>query len=406
MSGISGKKTIAVMFGGMSAEHDVSILTGLQIIDSFDTTKYDVFPLYIAQDGSWYTGKALLNRKNYPLDDKTIKSLDKVQLRLGKGFEHQKTNRFAFVSTKHSLFSCPKIYEFDAVMPSFHGTLGEDGTMQGLLEVAGIPYAGFRVLGASVYMDKSFSKKIFKQLKLPCLEEVIIKRPDNKGFIDFKPLLKGYDLKYPLCCKPCNLGSSIGVSKANNEEELIAGLANVFKLDNAAVVEPFVANLVEYNVSVTSVFGETKTSAIERPVKKQDLLDFKDKYLSSTEIANKLDIPSQGMAGAIRDINPSELSKAEETLIRDCAIKAFEAVGGKGVIRVDFLCDNETREIYINEVNSFPGSLSCYLWESASPKVLFSDLLDKMMIEAFVIAGEQTRVVDPSLANSSVFKKK
>ncbi|MGD9639456.1 MAG: hypothetical protein AB7U85_10470 [Alphaproteobacteria bacterium] len=400
------KKTIAVMFGGMSAEHDVSILTGLQIIDSFDSTKYDVFPLYIAQDGNWFTGKALLNRKNYPLDNSTIALLDKVQLRLGNGFENKKTSRFSFVSTKNPLFGCPKIYEFDAVMPAFHGTLGEDGSIQGMFELAGIPYAGFRVLGAAVYMDKAFSKKVFSEQGLPYLKTIIVNRPKNEGFIDFKALLKNYDIKYPVCCKPCNLGSSVGVSKASNEEELIAGLAAVFKLDNTALVEPFVTNLVEYNVSVTSVFGETTTSAIEKPMKKEAFLDFKDKYLSSTEIASKLDIPSEGMAGAIRDLNPQELSKDEEKLIRDCAVKAFDAVGGKGVVRVDFLCDGDTREIYINEVNTFPGSLSCYLWEAASPKVIFSDILDKMMIEAFALSKEQTKIVDPSLANSSVFKKK
>lgn len=394
------------MFGGMSAEHDVSILTGLQIVDAFDSTKYDLLPVYLAQDGIWYVGSELLNRKNYPLNEQTIAKLDTVQLRLGKGFEHQKTSRFSLVSTQKSWLRQPDIYEFDAIMPSFHGTLGEDGTMQGLFEVAGMPYAGFRVLGAAAYMNKAFSKKIFQQLNLPCLEAIIINRPIQNDFIDFKALIKNYEFKYPLCCKPCNLGSSIGVSQAKNEEELIAGLAKIFKLDHSAVIEPFVPNLVEYNVSVTSVFGQTRTSAIERPVKKQDLLDFKDKYLSSSEIASKLDIPMHGMAGAIRDLNPSELSSKEEALIRDCAVKVFEAVEGKGVIRVDFLCNSQTREIWINEVNTFPGSLSCYLWEAAEPKVLFSDLLDKMMDEAFAIADRQQRVVDPNLANASVFKKK
>ncbi len=401
---MNSKKTVAVMFGGQSAEHDVSVLTGIQICEAIDRTKYDVLPVYLEQTGCWYAGDALLNRRNYPLMDQTKKQLNRIQLNIGQEAEKTDTGRSAFsvIGEKGLLGRKTKTLEFDIAIPSVHGTQGEDGALQGLYEMAGIPYIGCRVLGAACFMDKWFSKAIFKSLEIPVLEADLIERPDAEDFYNVKDLIKGRN-SYPVIAKPRNLGSSVGVTRADTAEELAGALATIFKLDSGAVIEPFVPNLVEYNVAVSSAFGKTRVSAIERPYHEKELLAFKDKYLAGGDMDTKLSTPTEGMASATREINPKNLKPAQKKLIEQCAIKAFDAVDGRGTARIDFLCNGKTGEIWLNEVNTFPGSLSYFLWEAASPKVSFTDLMTAFIEEGFEIHANQNRVVDPRAANANIF---
>lgn len=399
---------VAVVFGGPSAEHDVSVLTGLQILDAIDSSRYDTLPVYVTLEGHWYVGDALRNRKNYIPGDAVRRTLDRVFLPVGGTPEEAADGRWRLVSTapRSLLGRKTRSYPFDLVLPAFHGTFGEDGSFQGLLNAVGVPYAGCDVLPAALAMNKAVAKAVINSVGVPVVPAVAVPRPAGSGFASLGDLAARVDIPFPVCVKPCNLGSSIGVSRASDRAELEAALSTVFKLDTAALVESFVRNLVEYNVSVTRAFGETRVSAIERPIRKEKLLDFRDKYLSGGDADSKIAIPfSEGMASATRVINPPELTPDQQERIRGWAARAFEALDARGAARIDFLCDSETGEIWLNEVNTMPGSLGYYLWENADPPVSFTALLNALVEEAVETARRRARVVDPVQANASVFKR-
>jgi D-alanine-D-alanine ligase len=401
------KKTVAVLFGGMSLEHDVSILTGLQIINSIDSSKYNVFPVYIDKEGIMWYGKELLDRKNYHFSQQTKDKLKQLTLNVGTNFSY----RPYFIKKNDILPGGKKIF-FDIAFLAFHGEVGENGYMQSLFEVARIPYVGPRAFDASIFMNKAISKAIFRDAGIKVLDDVVIKKPEIKGAIDVKKLLKDVKIKFPACVKPCNLGSSVGVSKAKNNTELQKAILEIFKIDNEVIIEPFVENLIEYNVAITRALeNEIKLSVIELPFKKDALLSFKDKYLSSggskgTKLDNKLSgPPSAGMASLTREINP-KLTAKQKKFIEENAIKAFESVNGTGAPRIDFLCNKKTGQIWFNEVNPIPGSLAFYLWEPRKPKVGFTQLLTGLIQEGFKEHGKS--IVDKNLKtfNASIFPQK
>jgi D-alanine-D-alanine ligase len=379
------KKTIAVFFGGQSLEHDVSILTGLQVINALDSRKYDILPVYIDRDGTWYHGKELTERKNYNLSKGMKRRMKRVILPSGTKF-----NDRPFLKTIPNLFfvKSERIY-FDVALPAFHGTKGEDGCIQGLFEFSGIPYCGPRVLSSPVLRNKSFAKEIFKSIGIPVLSGITIRRPDIGEVVDIKKLLKDTKIKFPVCVKPCNLGSSVGVSKAKDNKELYTALLDVFRIDNQALIEPFVENLVEYNIAVTKALdGKVRTSVIERPITQGEMLDFKNKYLGDGAKkggAKKMaGTTSEGMASTVREINPKSLDKEQKKLITESAKKVFESVHICGTPRIDFYCNGKTGKIWMNEINTIPGSFAYYLWEASNPKVSFTELLDGLIEEACV----------------------
>jgi D-alanine-D-alanine ligase len=399
---------VAVVFGGPSTEHDVSVLTGLQILDAIDSSRYDTLPVYVTLEGHWYVGDALRNRKNYIPDEAVRRTLDRVFLPIGGTPEEAADGRWRLVSSapRSLLGRKSRTYPFDLVVPAFHGTFGEDGSFQGLLNAAGVPYVGCDVLPAALAMNKAVAKAVIRSVGVPVVPAVAVPRPAGSGFASLAELAARVDIPFPVCVKPCNLGSSVGVSQAGDRTELEAALSTVFKFDTAALVETFVRNLVEYNVSVTRAFGETRVSAIERPIRKEKLLDFRDKYLSGGDADSKIAIPfSEGMASATRVINPPELTPDQQERIRNWAMRAFEALDARGTARIDFLSDAETGEIWLNEVNTLPGSFGYYLWENADPPVSFTALLNALMDEAVETARQRSRVVDPVQANASVFKR-
>ena len=371
---------VAVFLGGRSPEHDVSVITGLQALKAIDQQRFAAFPVYVSPRGEWLVGEALAERGSYLPDERLRAELTEVTLSLGE------PGRGLLLPKRGGLFGRRSPIEFDVALLAFHGLGGEDGQFQGLFEAANIAYTGMRTLASSVLMDKAATKRMLAGAAIPLLPDAVIDRPEAglPATATLEPRLA--TIGFPCCVKPAHLGSSIGVGKAENVEEVRALLAAIFRLDTQAVIEPFVPNLVEYNVSVAR-FGETpRCSAIEQPKRVEALLDFRQKYLSGGDGANKaggknLGRPSEGMLSLTRDINPV-LPGQQAPDIRRWAIAAFEAVGGTGAPRIDFLCNGATGDIWLNEINPCPGSFGFFLWEAAEEPVGFTALLSHLIDEA------------------------
>ena len=391
------KKSVAVFFGGRSPEHDVSVVTGLQILSAIDSESYNAFPVYITTEGEWLVGDVLRERSAYMLSAESRKQVSAVTLDLKPG------SRARLVPLKSGLFGGGKAIEFDVAIPSFHGLYGEDGNIQGLFELAGVPYAGTRTMASSVLMDKGATKKVLQGAGIPVLPYAMIYRPDE-GYMIAEDVLKEMmgDVDFPCIVKPNHLGSSIGVAKVENIEELRAALPGVFEFDDAAIIEPFVENLVEYNVAVSKAFGEIRLSAIERPKATDELLDFKQKYLSGgdnktgdkTGGTKTVGAISEGMLSLTRELNP-ELDAKSVQNIKDWAVAMFKAVEGTGAPRIDFIGNEKTGELWLNEVNPWPGSIGYFLWEAAEDPILFTDLLSGLIEEAVKEGRKRNLPKDP-----------
>ena len=394
------KKIIAVLFGGPAVEHDISILTGLQIIEAMDITKYQPLPIYVDQQGAWWHGKELLDRKNYHFSAKTRNKLAQLELPIGQPFNGQP---FFKIKTTTMFAKTKKLY-FDLAFLAFHGEVGEDGPIQGLFEVANIPYTGARLLAAAIFMNKAVTKKLLQSVDIPVLHDVVINKPFSDAGIDVEKITANLPLSFPLCAKPCNLGSSIGVYKVTNKAELNAAVLAIFKIDKQVLLEPFVENLVEYNISVCKAFAETITvSAIERPIKDGQFLSFKDKYLAQGGIESKLAMPTEGMASATRELNPVNITAKQKDVMISSAEKAFALVAGCGAPRIDFLCNSATGEIWLNEINLLPGSLGYYLWEARTPKIHFTLLIDALINEGFLEHQKSYKSFNLQDLQSSIF---
>lgn len=342
------KIKIGVIFGGMSTEHDVSIVSGTSVAKRFDINKYDVFPIYIDKKGKWF--KCTNISRNYKVGDKidNIKEIDNV---------------------------INYLKQFDVLFPVLHGLYGEDGTIQGLFELLKIPYVGCKVLGSSIAMDKVYAKLIFDKANIKQASyEYIRKYNDEYIYIDKQFNENRYNLKevckiisknltYPMFVKPSNSGSSVGINKANNIEELEEYIEYASKYDKKILIEE---NLIGKEIEC-SVLGneDVKASCIGEIAPVENFYTFDAKYKNSE---SKLTIPA--------NIN-RELSNK----VRDIAIKAFKAIDGKGFARVDFFVNEETEEIYINEINTLPGftEISMYpkLWEQSGME--YSRILDELV---------------------------
>ena len=377
------KKKVFVFFGGKSFEHDVSILTGIDVCMSMDSTKYDVYPVYIDINNKWWFGEELLDKGNYPLNDYVKQDLTRVQFVI-------KDNKGFLESEKANIFGMRKRFDFDIAFLAFHGDYGETGFFQGLCETANVPYTGCDAKASAVFMDKSLTKRIAKSLGIPVLKEQVIKKPAGNDFFDIEDLASQIKLPLPLIVKPNSLGSSVGVKKANNNDELYAAILSIFALGDDVLLEPFVENLEEYNISVSRAFGETKTSVIERPKKKNDeLLSFNEKYRAGgskgkmgSKFGGAKTAGASAMLSMTRDFNPKELTENDIKNIQNWAKALFDEVGGNGDPRIDFLCNSKTRELFLCEVNPLPGSFAYYLWEASDPAVSYTELLTALLDEA------------------------
>jgi D-alanine-D-alanine ligase len=400
------KTRVAVFFGGRSPEHDISVITGLQALEALDGDRFDSFPVYVAPDGKWFLGDALRSRSSYIPRENTLKTLDGVTLDLWPTVE----GRGRLLPVKPGgLFSKPKVIEFDVALLAFHGLFGEDGRIQSLFELANVPYTGMRTLASSVCMDKAATKRILAGTGIALLPSAVLARPAT-GLLPSSSDVQAQmrDLSFPVIVKPLHLGSSIGVARASTMEEARGALSVIFRLDTHAIVEPFVENLVEYNVAVRNGKSGIVTSAVERPKSDRELLDFKAKYLAggtgSKSGSKQPGAISQGMLSLTRELNPA-LAPDLEGKIRNWAGLCFEAVYGTGAPRIDFLCNGKTGEVWLNEVNPCPGSFGYFLWEAASQPVLFSELLSTLVDEAFAAHRLIQLPPDPTQPDSRLFPR-
>ena len=355
------KIRVGVIFGGETVEHEVSIISAVQAMNSMNTEKYDIIPIYIAKDRTWYTGGMLTDIEVYK-DFEDLKRYAK-QVCLCK-----RNGRFYLVNTK-GMFR-KDVAELDIAFPIVHGNNAEDGTLQGLLDSIGIPYVGSRVLGSALGQDKVVMKQVFEALNLPCVKYTWFF--DNK-FVDNADKIKK-DIKklgYPVIVKPATLGSSVGITYVKKEEDIDDAINEAINYDNKVVVEKAVENLVEVNCSVLGNYEHQEVSEIEEVMSAEEFLTYRDKYLGNVKGGK-----SKGMASTNRVI-PARISKELYSEVQELSKQTFRALNLSGVCRIDFLINKKTNELYINEPNTIPGSLAFYLWEPVGKK--YSELLDEMI---------------------------
>lgn len=359
------KIKVGVFFGGKSVEHEVSIITAIQAIENMDKDKYDIVPIYITKDNKMYCGDLIGNISNYKDIDNLLKN--SIQIILA-----QKDNKVVLLRCDKKIYQ-NDVYDYiDIAFPIVHGTNVEDGTLQGFLKMFNLPYVGCDVISSSVGMDKYVCKCVLKDNDIPILECKCISAKDYNE--DSDNTIKEIETKfsYPVIVKPINLGSSVGIKIAKNQEELKDAIENAFAYSRKVLVERAIKNLKEINCSVVGDYEFAKASECEEPVKTDEILSYKDKYISGGK-----------KTGAMKSMNasvlrlPANIDKNVKERIQELALKTFDVLGCSGVIRIDFMIDNDTNEIFVNEVNTIPGSLSFHLWKATD--LNYTKLLDELI---------------------------
>ena len=358
------KTTIAVFFGGRSVEHEISVISALQAINAFDSEKYDIVPVYITKQGRWYTGAPLLEIKNYRDMDALVKQCDEVFMRPEYGDYNLYKAETGIFSRRN-----PVAATLHAAIPVLHGTNGEDGIFEGLLETIGIPYAGCNTLSSANGMDKITMKMILREEGIPVVDYVWF--TDKQWGRDRDALIARVEEKlgYPVIVKPANLGSSVGIGKAADRASLIKAVDNASRFSQRIIVEHMIGKLKEINCSVLGDADDHQASVLEEPIKSGDFLSYEDKYMGGTKT-------TQGMQASEKRI-PAELSAEMTDEIQHLAKETFRVLSCHGVSRVDVMVDDETGKVYVNEINTIPGSLSFYLWEASG--ISFTQLMDRLV---------------------------
>ena len=358
------KIRVGVFFGGKSVEHEVSVITGLQAYNHIDRNKYEPIPIYITKDGQFYVGEKIGDIKAYKNIPALLKESVKVIPVNDGGFK--------FIRYPMKKFGENVMAQIDVALPAVHGTNVEDGAFQGYLQSLGVPYASCDVLSSAVGMDKYVMKTVFKDNDIPVLPCVVTNVKEYTKSPDEVVEKIEEKTKYPVIIKPVNLGSSVGIRKAKNREELVDALEYGFTFAIKVLVENAVVKLKEINCSVLGDYENAEASECEEPIANDEILSYQDKYVGGGK--------SSGMASLKRKI-PADISPEMREEVRTLAVKAFKCLGCSGVARIDFMLDMEENKIYLNEINTIPGSLSFYLWEPLGVK--YSELLDKMISLAF-----------------------
>lgn len=362
------KIRVGVIFGGETVEHEVSIISAIQAINKLDLEKYEVVPIYITKDREWYTGDMLKDIEVYQDLNLIKRYADNVVLYCHKG-------RF-ILQKKNGLFK-RTVKEIDIAFPIVHGTNVEDGVLQGYLQSVGIPLVGPNVYGAAVGQDKVYMKAIWKDANLPMTDYVWFYDVEYKQ--NSEDVIKKVEkLKYPVIVKPATTGSSVGIAVCENREKLVEAIDDAMQYDNKIIVEEVVQNLKEVNIAVMGNFEHQKVSEIEEVFSGNKFLTYTDKYIGGGKgkLKGGKVSSSKGMASASRKL-PADLPKKMREEVEEIAVKAFKVLGSAGNSRIDFLVDEKAGKVYINEINSIPGSLAFYLWEEKG--VSFTAMLDDMI---------------------------
>ena len=364
------KVKVGVIFGGESVEHEVIIISAIQAMNKMDEEKYEVIPIYITKDREWYTGDMLKDIDVY-------QDLDLIK-RYGTNVILYYANGNYVLQKKKGIFR-KIVKEVDIIFPIVHGTNVEDGVLQGYLQTIGIPFVGPNVYAAVAGQDKTVMKDIWKKENLPLTDYVWFYDVDYREDPD-SVLKKVNKLKYPLIVKPATTGSSVGISVCEDEDALKEGIDEALQYDTKVVVEEVVQNLKEVNIAVMGNYENQKVSEIEEVLSGNKFLTFQDKYIGGEKGKLKSGLKvkgkSKGMASTNR-VLPAKLDKKVREEVERIAVEAFKALGSSGNARIDFLIDSKTNKVYINEINSIPGSLAFYLWEAKGQD--FTKVLDDMI---------------------------
>ncbi len=355
---------LAVFFGSRSVEHEVSIITAVQAMTVLrEDTNLKVIPVYIDKSGDWYTGEHLFDINNY----KNIPALLEKSQKINFIREDSKTYMAASPLKNIGTGLLDRI---DMAFPIVHGTYGEDGSLQGLLEHMQLPYVGCNVLAAATTMDKVTSKLILQSSGVPVVDGIWFTTDDWLNNHEEKLKLAEEKLGFPMIVKPADTGSSVGVTVVKNMDELEDGVNFVRQFTNRILIEKLVREMREINISVLGDCESIELSVCEEPILSSEFLSYDDKYNSNGS-------KSEGMSSAKREI-PAKLTDFERETIEDIAAKAFKVLDCSGVVRIDLMIEGTTGNIYINEFNTIPGSLAFYLWEATGKSFdkLLKDLVD------------------------------
>lgn len=369
------KTNVAVFFGGRSVEHEISVISALQAINAFDKEKYNIIPVYITKQGRWFTGEKLLEISNYRDMNKLVDGCEEVFMRPEYGdYNLYKANTGMFSKRN------PVVSEIHVVIPVLHGTNGEDGIFEGLLETIGIPFAGCNTLSSANGMDKITMKMILRESGIPVVDYVWF--TDHEWLSGRDAIIAKIEkqLGYPVIVKPANLGSSVGIGKASNRNELVEKIDNAEKFSQRIIVEHMIEQLKEINCSVLGDCDEHQSSVCEEPIKTGDFLSYEDKYMGGSKT-------TAGMQASDKRI-PADLPEEMSEKIREMAGDTFRVLSCHGVSRIDVMIDEKDNNVYVNEINTIPGSLSFYLWEATG--IRFDQLMDKLV----QLALKRKRAID------------
>ena len=375
------KIRVAVMFGGKSVEHEVSVISGIQALEHLDTQKYDPIPVYISRDNQYYIGSDIGKIDAY----RNIPGL------------LARSQRVTFLNEGGDVFlaalpSGKVMQQIDVAMPVVHGTNEEDGVLQGYLRTIGVPFTGCDVAASAVGMDKAFQKMVIRDAGVPVLDCIVLY---NNDYRDIEATMDRCEAEvgYPLIVKPACLGSSVGIGIAKDRGELEKCLDDAFSYADKILVERAVTNLREINCSVYGDMSDARASVCEEPMHTGTFLTYEDKYGSggggskdgtkgvapadgNSSAGSSEGGQSQGMVELARKI-PAPISDEMTARIQDYSVRAFRAMNCAGVVRIDYILDSETNEVFLNEINTIPGSLAFYLWEATGIK--YPDLLDGLI---------------------------
>lgn len=365
------KLKIGVIFGGRTVEHEISIITANQAITNINKEKYEIIPIYISKSGKMYTGEKLLDLKGYRNLEQLIKECEEIVL-VNNG---EKAN---VLRVKNKMFSNNIINSIDLAFPIMHGTNGEDGSIQGFLEILGVPYIGPDVLASSIGMDKIMMRRLLKEQQIPSLDYVAFYSLDYISNEEKYIKEVEEEIPYPVIVKAGNLGSSVGIKKAKNRNQLAEAIEFAMEFSDRIMVEKAIENLKEINCSVIGDMIEAQASICEEPIGSDEILSYTDKYVGNSK--TKGGTKSQGMATLQRKV-PAEISEETTKKIQEIAVKTFKILGCNGVSRIDFMIDLNDNNIYVNEINTIPGALSYYLWEATGKT--FEKELDDLVELAF-----------------------
>jgi D-alanine-D-alanine ligase len=394
---------VGLVFGGVSPEHEVSVISTLQAAAALDTSRFAAVPVYIAKDGTWYTGQSLLDLQSYRDLEAVTRKARKVVI--------DPRYRGKLRLSEPTRFGLRVVADIDVVLPGLHGGSGENGGLQGLCEVVDVAYAGSGILGSSVGMDKCISKILCREQGIPVVEFAQLREVDWAGREERQlDALEGYP-GLPCVVKPARLGSSIGIGFAKTRDELNDHIEEALRYDDKIVVEQAVPNLVEINCAVLGLPGDAIASVLEQPVGSDGaILSYGDKYMrggsgkgQKTGSAPK-SAHAAGMASLDRII-PAPLDEGRTADIQNVAVRIFTLLECSGCARIDFMINSSTGQLYFNEINTIPGSFSFYLWQPAG--VDFTALVTRLIeiaLHRHRVAESHIRSYDVNLLSAASLK--